>query len=760
MGVSFFHILYYYIMQVIVSGNPRLAAVAGIFSYKIIFLKGKTVSNSSSSKLDFIFTPKSIAVIGASTRPSTVGYDLLANLIRDKFNGKIYPVNPKATEIQGLTTYKSLTDIPGEVDLAVLIVPAKAVPGIVEESKTKGVKGMVIISAGFKETGGDGIKAEQELTAHVRAAGIPLIGPNCLGVINANPNVKMNATFASKICSYGNLGFISQSGALCTSVLDYAEARQMGFSKFVSFGNKADVKEIDLLEYLADDPETKVIAMYLEDISDANKFIEVASKTYWEKGKPVLCLKSGRSAEGAKAVSSHTGSLAGSDKVYDAIFMQSGVQRVNSIAELFDNAALYTTQPLPKGNRLAIITNAGGPGIMATDAAIAAGLTLAKLEDSTKAALKPPVLPEAAALNNPVDVIGDAHSDRYEAAVKAVMNDPNVDLGVVVLTPQSMTDTDKIGEVIPPVVKAIGKPVVGAFMGVADVAEGVANLVKAGVPNYAFPENAVQALAAATRLVAMRELGEREYVQYSDCDVAKAKSVIDSFLGNEKEKYLTQADCRALFECYKLPLLKSGVAKSADEAAEIVSGIGKKVVMKVMSVDVVHKFDAGGVLLNIEGPDAAKTAYAKVYENIAKNVPGAKIEAILIEEMAEKGVETIVGCNRDGLGPLMMFGLGGTLVELLKDVSFRLAPMWKVSAERMVREIKAFKVLDGYRGTPKCDLDSIVDVILRMSAMVVNHPEIAECDINPLIVHPEGKGSSVADSRVMLRKPCCGCDGH
>ncbi len=718
---------------------------------------------NSSSKLEALFTPKSIAVVGASTRPGTVGYDLLTNLIRDKFTGKIYPVNPKATELQGLPVFKSLTDIPGDVDLAVLIVPAKAVPGIVEESKTKGVKGMIIISAGFKETGPEGAKAEQELAAQVRAAGIPLIGPNCLGVICAHPDVKMNASFASKICSYGNLGFISQSGALCTSVLDYAEARHMGFSKFVSFGNKADVKEIDLLEYLANDPETKVIAMYLEDISDAKRFIEVASDTFWNKGKPIICLKSGRSAEGAKAVSSHTGSLAGSDKVYDAIFTQCGIQRVNTIAELFDNAAIYTTQPLPKGNRVAIITNAGGPGIMATDAAMAAGLTLAKLEESTKAALKPPVLPEAAALNNPVDVIGDAHHDRYEAAVKAVMNDPNVDMGVVVLTPQSMTDTDKIGEIIPPVVKAIGKPVVGAFMGVADVAEGVTNLSKAGVPNYAFPEDAVKALAASTKLVAMRELGQREYVQFHDCDVQKAQKVIAGYLGSDTEKYLTQADCRALFECYKLPLLQSGIAKSKDEAAEIVEKIGKKVVMKVMSADVVHKFDAGGVLLNIEGAEGAKTGYAKIYENIAKNVPGAKIEAILIEEMADKGVETIIGCNRDGLGPLMMFGLGGTLVELLKDVSFRLAPMWKVSAERMIREIKAFQVLDGYRGTPKCDLDSIVDVLLRMSAMVVNHPEIAECDINPLIVHPEGKGSSVADSRVMLRKPGaepCGCGGH
>jgi acetyltransferase len=710
------------------------------------------VSTSSVAKLDAIFKPKSVAVVGASTKLGTVGNDLLLNLVRDKFAGKIYPVNPKADEIHGVKVYKTLGDIPDEVDLAVLIVPAKVVPGLVQESKAKGVKGLVIISAGFKESGHEGAEREKELTKLVREAEIPLIGPNCLGVIN--PQINLNASFAAKIALKGNLGFISQSGALCTSVLDYAEARQIGFSKFVSFGNKADVKETDLLEYLANDPETHVIALYLEDIGNAKQFIEVASKTFWEKGKPILCLKSGRSAEGAKAVSSHTGSLAGSDAVYEAVLKQAGVQRVTTISELFDLAALYTTQPLPKGNRLAIITNAGGPGIMATDAAIAAGLKLAKLDDATKEKLKPPVLPEAAALNNPVDVIGDAHSDRYQAAVEVVMNDPNVDMGVVLLTPQSMTDSDNCGKILPDVIKKIGKPVVAAFMGVKQVEEGVNHLVQNGVPNYAFPEDAVKSLATATRLVETKSIVKREYVEYNDIDVAKANKIIADYLGNQTEKYLTQADCRPLFECYKLPLLKSGIAKSADEAATIVSGIGKKVVMKVMSAEVVHKFDAGGVLLNIEGADGAKTGYDKIYANIARNVPGAKIDGILIEEMAEKGVEVIVGCNRDGLGPLMMFGLGGTLVELLKDVSFRLAPMWKITAEQMVREIKAFKVLDGYRGTPKCDINAVVDTILRMATLAVNHPEVAEFDINPLIVHAEGKGASVADSRVMLRKTC------
>ena len=704
----------------------------------------------SVAKLDAIFKPQSVAVVGASTKPNTVGNDLLRNLVRDKFIGKIYPVNPKAEELHGLKVYPTLGDIPGNVDLAILVLPAQAILGIIGEAKAKGVKGLVCISAGFKESGPEGAEREKELTRLVREAGIPLIGPNCLGVIN--PAVNLNASFAAKIALKGSLGFISQSGAFCTSVLDYAEARNIGFSKFVSFGNKADVKASDLLEYMANDPETRAIAMYIEDIADAQRFIEVAAQTFWEKGKPILCIKSGRSAEGAKAVSSHTGSLAGSDAEYEAIFKQAGVQRVDTVAELFDLAALYTTQPLPKGNRLAIITNAGGPGIMATDAAIAAGLKLATLEQSTKDKLLPPVLPAAAALSNPVDVIGDAHHERYQAAVEAVMSDPNVDMGVVVLTPQSMTDTGKIGEVLPPIIKKIGKPVVGAFMGVKEVAEGVENLVQKGVPNYAFPEDAVQSLAAAVRLVEMRALEKRIYVQYLDIDAARASKIIADYLGKNTERYLTQAECKALFECYKLPLLKSDIATSADEAANIVSDIGGKVAMKVMSADVKHKFDDGGVLLNIEGADAAKKGYNTIYANIARNVPGAKIDSILIEQMALEGEEVIVGCSRGGLGPLMMFGLGGTFVELIKDVQFRLAPMWKVTAEKMVRSIKAFQKLDGFRGLPKRDTNAIIDVILRMSAMVVNHPEVAEFDINPLIVHVEGKGASVADSRVMLRK--------
>jgi acetate---CoA ligase (ADP-forming) len=704
------------------------------------------------AKIDAIFSPKTIAVVGASTRKGTVGNDLFRNLIDHGFKGDVYPVNKKNPEVYGRKTYPTLADIPGEIDLAVLILPAKIVPFVLDEAIEKGVKAVVVISAGFKETGAEGAAMEKAIAAKCQAAGMPLVGPNCLGVINGDNDVRLNASFATKIPDEGNLGFISQSGALCTSVLDYAEARRMGFSKFISFGNKADVSEVDLLNYLAEDEKTSVIAMYLEDITDGAAFIQAASRILWEKGKPILCLKSGRTVEGAKAVSSHTGSLAGSDEVYTALLKQAGIQRVETISELFDYAALYTTQPLPKGNKLGIITNAGGPGIMATDAAVREGLELAVIQESTKDKMRDK-LPSSAALGNPVDVIGDARSDRYEAAVRAVLADDNVDMGLVILTPQSMTDVEEIAEVIPKAAEGLGKPVACAFMGVKDVAGGADILTKAGIPNYAFPEGAIAALAAATRLVELKNLDNREPAELPEADEAFVAKLIDEALGDAAEKYLTQAECRPIFEAYGMPLLKSGVATIPEEAAVIVEGIGKKVVMKVMSADVIHKFDAGGVLLNIDGPEEAKAAYARILENVENAEPGAKVDGILIEEMAAKGVEVILGCNRDEkFGPLIMFGLGGTLVEVLKDVSFRLAPMWKVSAERMVREINSFEVLDGFRGSPACDIDSIVDTLQRLSALTVNHPEIAELDINPLIVHADGEGCSVADSRIMLRR--------
>jgi acetyltransferase len=704
------------------------------------------------TKLDAFFNPASIAVVGASTKPHTVGNDLLRNLIFHEFKGSVYPINPSTQSVLGIHAYPSLRDLPAPVDLIAVAVPAAAVLDIVQQASAAGVKGMVLLSAGFKETGIEGEELEQKLRASVREAGIALIGPNCLGIINTDPKASLNATFARKMPQAGNLAFISQSGALCTSVLDYAEERQIGFSKFVSFGNKADVNEIDLLSYLAEDAKTQVIAMYLEDITNGRTFIETARQVFWRTGKPMLCLKSGRSPEGAKAVSSHTGSLAGSDNVYDAIMMQSGVQRVDKISELFDYAALYTTQPMPKGNRLAIVTNAGGPGIMATDAAVRAGLKLAALSKGTKDTLRSG-LPAAAALGNPVDVIGDARADRYQVAVRTVLEDPEVDMGLVILTPQSMTEIEGTANIIPGAVRGLGKPVACSFMGAKDVTTGVEMLRRQGIPNYPFPEDAVLALAGAERLSSMLEMSDREEVEFGDHEVDKARKLIAEALAGRDEKYLTQSECRPLLECYHFPLLFSRMAANAAEAADIVKDFGRPVVMKIMSPDVVHKLDAGGVLLNVQGSDAAFKAYEQIIANVRRTMPAADIRGVLIEEMARKGVEVILGATRDPrFGPLLMFGLGGSFVEVFKDVTFRLAPMWRASARRMIRQIRAFKILTGVRGAAPSDLEAIENVLLRLSVLVSDHPEIAELDINPLIVHAEGQGCSVADSRIMLRR--------
>ena len=704
------------------------------------------------SKLDALFYPKSVAVIGASTKPNTCGNDILKNLLDTFKGGPVYPINPKAPEILGVKAYQSVKDVPGDVDLVVIVVPSKFVLQTTQECADKGVKALVCISAGFKEVDAAGAELEKAFAEKVRENGMILVGPNCLGILNAEDDARMNATFAAKTPKAGTLAFISQSGALCTSVLDFAEERDMGFSKFVSFGNKADVNEIDLLNYLADDPNTKVIAMYLESITNGAEFQAIASKIFYEKKKPILVLKSGRSAAGAKAVSSHTGSLAGNDAVYQALLSQSGIQRVDTIAELFDYAALYCNQPLPRGNRLAIITNAGGPGIMATDAAERFGLTLAAISDETKAVLREQ-LPAAASLRNPVDVIGDAKHDRYEVACKEVFKDAGVDMGLVILTPQSMTDIDEIGEIIPQVAKELDIPVVASFMGAEMVTKGVQSLRDGGVPNYSFPEDAVRALGAAYKLSEQAKLTDREPVAVAGTDKAKCAKIIAEKLGDADSKYLAQAECREIFACYGLPLLKSAVVTSAEEAGKTVGEWNTTVVMKVMSADVKHKFDAGGVLLNIKGAEAAAAGFDQIYANIAKNVPGAKIDSILIEEMAPKGTEVILGCNRDPkFGPLVMFGMGGTTAELMKDVQFRLAPTSKYFLHSMLENTKVYKLMNNYRGLGQHDLAALEDALIRLSVLVSENPEIAELDINPLIVHAEGLGCSVADSRIVLKK--------
>jgi acetyltransferase len=697
-----------------------------------------------------ILCPNSIAVVGATKRSQSVGHALFSNLIKGDYQGVLYPVNPKQKSICGVKTYPSLMDIPDEVDLAVVIVPPLAVLSVVEEAARKGVKGLVVITAGFKEVGGEGIQLENRLKALIRETGIPLIGPNCLGVISTDEKVMMNASFATKMPKRGNIGFISQSGALCTAVLDVAEGRNIGFSKFISFGNKADVTEIDLLRYLKDDPQTDVILMYLEEISDGIKFIETAREIAWEARKPILAVKSGVSAEGARAASSHTGSLAGSDAAYDAIFLQSGILRVEGITELFHYAQAFSTQPLPKGHRVGIITNAGGPGIMATDAAVRFGLSLAEFTEETKTRLRAE-LPPTASIGNPVDVIGDATHERYAAALKAVINDPKVNAAVVILTPQSMTEIDETAQIIPEVAKHTDKPILCSFMGTVGVASGVDYLQSRGIPNYIFPEAAMRSLSAMLRY-STRLFRSKRHTPRFPVDGAKVSAMIMELLGDQPSHYMTEPECQEVLGAYGFSMLKSRLVKDRGEIQAAVEETGFPLVMKISSPDIVHKSDAGGVVINIRDQAEAEAAYDQILSNSRAYKANARIDGIFVVQMAKKGVEVILGATRDPkFGPMCMFGLGGVFVETFKDVSFRLAPMWESSAENMIRSIKGYDLLKGVRGAPPSDEAAVKNAILRLSQMMVAHPEITELDINPMIVYPEGQGCVVADSRIMLR---------
>jgi len=702
--------------------------------------------------IEAIMNPRSIAVVGATNRPGSVGLAVFRNILTAGFQGVLYPVNLKAKSVQSVKAYPKLIDIPDEVDLAVVIVPAEIVPSILEEAGQKQVKAAIVITAGFKEVGGQGVELEQCLKEVSTRYGIRLVGPNCLGVINNDENVRMNASFATKMPKAGNIAFISQSGALCTAVLDYAEGRNIGFSKFVSFGNKADVNEADLLRYLKDDSATNVILMYLEDITNGREFLEIAREITWQAHKPILAIKSGRSAEGARAAASHTGSLAGSDSAYDAIFHQSGILRVEGVDELFNRAIAFARQPIPKGNRIAIVTNAGGPGIMATDAAIRHNLRIATFSEDTKQKLKQE-LPSTASIENPVDVIGDATHERYEAAIRHILMDKNVDGAIVILSPQAMTDILETAEIVPRVAKDINKPVLCSFMGIVDVSEGVRYLEEHGIPNYAFPEAAVRAMASMAFYGNLLSLDKRE-VRRVAADRDSAAAIIKKRLAGKDSYYMPEREANEILQCYGFPVLKSVLVKSLSQVDEAVEEVIFPAAMKICSPDIVHKFDAGGVRLKIKTKEEARGAFEEIVESAKRFAPSAKIDGVLIERMARRGVEVILGAVRDEkFGPICMFGLGGTFVEAMKDVTFRLAPMWEISAEIMIRTIKAYRILKGVRGAPPCDIDSIKDCILRLSQMLAEHPEIAELDINPLIVYPEGQGCVVADSRILLKSP-------
>jgi acetyltransferase len=716
--------------------------------------EGKTMRS-----LDAIFSPESVAIIGASNNPGKVGHDIFANILQGGFKGTLYPVNPKAKSILSVKTFPTIKAISDSVDLSIIILPPAACLRAVEESIEKGVKGIVIVSAGFREVGGEGLEIENRIVSLCRAAKVRLVGPNCLGVINPLPDVSLNASFSKRMPACGNISFISQSGALCTAVLDFAADRDFGFSKFISIGNKADVDELDLLLYLHEDLNTAVIILYLEELRKGPEFIDAVKQiTSGHRPTPVLIIKSGRTSAGAQAAASHTGALAGTEAVYDAIFKQAGIIRVDSISELFDfaNAFAYkhesalgkAKRKIPRGKRVAIVTNAGGPGILATDMTISSDLELAKFSPGTIAELASH-LPTTANIHNPVDVIGDAPSDRYEQALSAVIKDDGVDGALVILTPQSMTNALGTAEAVVRVARRSPKPILCCFMGVVDVSAGVKYLQEHGYPVYKFPEDAAKALGA---LYKYSHWLNREHLQPFRLkhDRARAREVIGGCIAAGKTR-LGEIDGLELLKCYGFDTLPTKLARTEAEAMRIAEEIGFPVVMKIVSPQILHKSDAGGVVVGVKTREETASVFGRIMANAKDYDPKAVLEGVLVQRMAPSGDEIILGVNRYPIGPLIMFGLGGIFVELFKDVVFRLAPVDRDEAHRMVREIKGYKMFTGFRGRPKSDVEILEKNIVRLSQMVVDHPEIMELDINPLLVHEEGKGATVADCRIILK---------
>jgi acetyltransferase len=712
-------------------------------------MTAEAVMTPRKKDLKALFEPKVIAVVGASRRTEAVGYAILKNLVQGGYKGKIYPVNPKATDVLGVKCIPTVAEIPEAIDMAIFIIPGAAVPAELEACAKKGARAAIVISAGFREIGGEGVRLEQEIKRISDAYGVAVLGPNCLGLINNDPLLDLNASFAGTIPKNGNVAFISQSGALGTALLDYARGENVGFSKFVSLGNKVDVTELEILQYLKDDPNTDVIIMYLEDIVRGQEFIDVAREITGDiaKPKPILVIKSGRTAQGAKAASSHTGSLMGSDEVYDAVFAQSGVMRMDSAQEMFDLAIVFANQPLMKGNRVAIVTNAGGPGIMATDACVKYGLQMAEMSPATVAKLKEK-LPPTSNFSNPVDVIGDAQHDRYEHALRCVIAEPNVDGVIVLLTPQAMTEAEATAKVIVEVDKESDKTIVACFMGHADVEAGTKLLKDTQIPQYPFPENAARALAAMNKYQQWLHR-TRTGVKTYKVDRQAADFVIRQAT-QDGHKFLPINQSMDIFSAYEMPVLPWAFVRTAEDAWEQAVKIGFPVVMKVVSQQIIHKVDVGGVRLNLNSADDVQHAFKDIMA-VGERLK-AKIDGVFMQRMAPKGREVILGMKRDPhFGPILMFGLGGIYVEALKDVTFRVAPIRELSAYDMLRNIRAFKLLEGVRGEPPADLEAIADCLKRLSQLSCDHPEIDEIDINPLMVYGEGKGAGVIDARIILK---------
>jgi acetyl coenzyme A synthetase (ADP forming)-like protein len=698
--------------------------------------------------LEAIFRPSSVAVVGASRTPGKVGYILTRNMMDSGFSGKIYPINPGADEILGLKCYKSVLDVPDVIDLAVITIPSASVLQVADECGMKSVKALVVISAGFKETGHDGAVLEQQLLEIGKKYNMRIQGPNCLGLINTETPI--NLSFAAGMPRKGRIGFISQSGALGTAVLDWIIKENIGFHSFISLGNKADLDEVDFIEAMGEDDDVGVILLYLESIEKGRKFIDTSMRVV--KKKPVIVLKGGTSSAGARAAGSHTGAFVGSFLAYQTAFNKAGVILAKGVEELFDYGVAFTEQPLPRDEGIAIITNAGGPGILATDLAERLGVKLASLSSDLQNRLRQN-LPPASATGNPVDVLGDARADRYRFALNEVLADDQVNAVIVLLTPQAMTESLETAKSIVETKTEVGsKPILAVFMGGRAVEEASKLLVENGVPCFDFPEKAIQTISAMYTYKRFLSLSATEPTAFIDVNKERVKEVIASARGDGRVVLLS-TEAADLVEAYGIPVPGNRLVKTAEEAVKAADEFGYPIVLRIVSPDVLHKTDIGGVALNLNSPEEIRQAFDRIITSVSKFMPRARIYGVMVYHMVPKGREMIIGMSQDvQFGPLIMFGLGGIYVNFLKDVSFRLAPLSEQEAGEMMEETKAYTLLKGIRGEEASDIEALKEMLLRVSQLVWDFPEIVEMDINPVIVYGEGKGCYALDVKITLTK--------
>ena len=699
------------------------------------------------SILDKIMKPKSIAVIGASTKEHTIGSDIMKRLQEYNFNGKIYPVNPKGGIIEGLQAYTSITEVPGDVDLAIIVVNAKFVLSTIDQCHEKGIQGICIITAGFKETGKDGAELEKQLVEKIHSYGMRCVGPNCLGVVNTHPDVRMDGCFAESLPERGNIGFVSQSGALGGGILNILKDLNLGFAQFISIGNQADVNAETALEYWENDEDVEQILLYMESIQNPSNFRKLATRI--SRKKPVLALKAGRSAAGASAASSHTGSLAGADKAANALLHQSGVIREYSLKNLFATAKVFANCPIPQGDRVAIITNSGGPGIMATDAISEYGMQMAKITDETKEKLRS-FLPSAASVKNPIDMIASAPIEHYKQTLETVIADPNVDMIITIYLPfLGLKDIDVAKALMEIKAQHPEKPIIGVFMTKSEFFTKLSNM-DVNMPFFMYAEEAADGLNRLNQQRLWMERPEGK-IPVFDVDNERAKRIIKQSI-SEGRAQLTTRESIDVLDAYGIRVCKSGFAKSEDEAVSIADSIGYPVVMKMTSKTTSHKTDVGGVRVNIGSAEQLRAEYQDLIAKLTEKGLIDGLEGVIIQEMVKGNREMVCGIATDPqYGPMMMFGLGGVFIEVMKDVTFRIAPLTDVDADEMIKSVKAYKLLEGARGTKPAQMEQIQETLLRLSQLVHDFKFIDELDINPLLISEKtGEGIAV-DGRIKVR---------